>query len=203
MTAIRALPAFPAPLRPIEGRGPSPLRAWVLEDFAALLETLGGPSALLDARGHLLHATAGWMDGIPARDRSMVEGVLRRVLGASIGVSQMKVTAGAYAVQLSLVQLQGTDRPCAVATLAYVRPVPVAARPDWRSLAEAHGLPSRMAEVAGLIAEGLTNDEIANRMRVSRATVRRQTERVLRRLGVERRSGVAGRLTTPVSSAAS
>lgn len=201
MTAIRVAPTYVTPPRPLAGGAAMPLRAWVVDEFAALLDRLGGPSALFDARGHLLHATDAWTNGIPARDRSMVEGVVRRVLATSIGISQMKVTAGAYAAQLSLIQLNGTDRPCAVATLSHA--LPTAARPDWRGLAEAHGLPSRMAEVAGLIAEGLTNDEIADRMRVSPATVRRQTERVLRRLGVERRSGVAGRLTAPVIAAAS
>lgn len=196
MTAIRALPDFSAAQRPVEVRRPSPLRAWVLEEFATLLDTVGGPSALLDARGHLLHATAAWSDNLPVRDRSLVEAALRKILGASIGVSQMQVTAGAYTMKVSLVQLSGTDRPCAVATLLNTMPT-AAVRQDWRGLAEAHGLPSRMAEVAGLIAEGLTNDEIAERMQVSPATVRRQTERILRRLGIERRSGVAGRLAAP------
>lgn len=201
MTALPLFLPLPAAPSTATGRVPSPLRAWVHEEFATLLDTVGGRVALFDARGRLLHATAAWVGGLPVRDRQMVEGAVRQMLHKSIGVTRMTVTVGTYAVQLTLVQLHGADRPCAVATL--IGAPPVAMRPDWQALAASHGLPARMAEVAGLIAEGLTNDEIALRLRVSPSTVRRHTERILHRLGVERRSGVAGRLTAPAPHSAS
>jgi DNA-binding CsgD family transcriptional regulator len=53
------------------------------------------------------------------------------------------------------------------------------------------GLTPREAEVAGLLAEGHRNHEIAARLSVTEHTARRHTERVLRKLGVRSRSAVA------------
>lgn len=56
------------------------------------------------------------------------------------------------------------------------------------------GLTNRQAEVAGLLAEGLSNDEIAERLFVSPKTVDHHVSAVLAKLGVERRTDVADAL---------
>lgn len=56
------------------------------------------------------------------------------------------------------------------------------------------GLSPREAEVALLLAEGLDNKTIAERLHISPHTARRHTERVLRGLGVPSRAAVAMRL---------
>ncbi len=53
------------------------------------------------------------------------------------------------------------------------------------------GLTTREAEVALLVAEGLTSKEIAQRLSLSANTVRRHGEKVLEKLGLHARSGVA------------
>lgn len=52
-------------------------------------------------------------------------------------------------------------------------------------------LTPRQAEVALLLAEGLTDKEIAQHLEISRHTARRHTERVLSKLGLSSRAGVA------------
>jgi DNA-binding CsgD family transcriptional regulator len=61
-------------------------------------------------------------------------------------------------------------------------------------LAERHGFTVREAEVATLLATGLTNLEIASKLGISPFTARRHTERVLMKAGVKSRSGIAALL---------
>lgn len=60
------------------------------------------------------------------------------------------------------------------------------------------GLTPRQAEVALLIAKGLDNKAVAERLFISPHTARRHTEWVLKKLGVPSRSAVALRLMEPV-----
>jgi DNA-binding CsgD family transcriptional regulator len=68
------------------------------------------------------------------------------------------------------------------------------ALPTAAAVRERHGLSAREAEVALLLAEGLKNDTIADRLGLSPHTVRRHTEGVMRKLLVESRAAVASRL---------
>jgi DNA-binding CsgD family transcriptional regulator len=63
--------------------------------------------------------------------------------------------------------------------------------PTTRELRVAFGLQGREPEVALLAAEGLSNDAIAQRLRLSAHTVRHYLERVLTRLGLHSRKALA------------
>jgi len=59
------------------------------------------------------------------------------------------------------------------------------------------GLTPRERQVAELVAEGLTNKEIAERLYLSPGTVNIHLGRIYAKLGVSRRAAVVGRLTRP------
>ncbi len=61
-------------------------------------------------------------------------------------------------------------------------------------LATSFKLTPREVEIAHLIAEGDSNQHIADRLQLSVRTVHHHTERVLRKLGVRARAGVASRI---------
>lgn len=69
-----------------------------------------------------------------------------------------------------------------------------AALPTVEEIRARMGLTPRQAEVARLIARDLTSAEIAGRLGISVHTVRRHAERILPRLGVRSRKGIAARL---------
>lgn len=62
--------------------------------------------------------------------------------------------------------------------------------PSLKRIRARLGLTAREAEVALLVAEGLTSKEIAQRLGVSPHTARRHGEKVLEKLGLHARSGV-------------
>ena len=66
----------------------------------------------------------------------------------------------------------------------------------------ASGLTLRQAEVALMIADGLSNPEIAERLGISRFTARNHAEQILARLKVESRWQVARALCDTVAAAA-
>ena len=68
-----------------------------------------------------------------------------------------------------------------------VKSVPTGVRASTR--AHPAGLTRREAEVLGLVAEGLTNDEIADRLFLSAKTVDHHVSAVLGKLGVAPRAG--------------
>ena len=68
--------------------------------------------------------------------------------------------------------------------------------PSLETIQSRLGLTRRGAEVALLVAEGLANDEIANRLAISPHTVRHHLELVMARLNVNSRAGVARKLFT-------
>ena len=59
-------------------------------------------------------------------------------------------------------------------------------------LRERHRLTPREIEVARLVAQGLSNEEVAERLRVSFFTARNHVERVLPKLGAANRACVGG-----------
>jgi non-specific serine/threonine protein kinase len=80
--------------------------------------------------------------------------------------------------------------------LALERAVPSAPR----AAADDSGLTRREREVAGLIAEGLSNREIAARLVVAQRTAEGHVENILSKLGFTSRAQVAGWLATQSSS---
>ena len=73
---------------------------------------------------------------------------------------------------------------------------PVPRGPRQSTAANAEGLTEREAEIAGLVAIGLSNHEIAERLVLSDKTVGHHVSAILGKLGVRRRAEVAARLGT-------
>lgn len=80
-----------------------------------------------------------------------------------------------------------------VATLVRVRLLAPSVRSEAQLLRR-FGLTRREAEVATLLAAGASNKEIVSRLGITEFTARRHTENVLRKLEVDSRAKVAGRL---------
>jgi DNA-binding NarL/FixJ family response regulator len=78
-------------------------------------------------------------------------------------------------------------------------PVPRGPRPTTR--ANPHGLTEREWEIARLVALGLSNAEIADRLVVSPKTVGHHVSAVLAKLSVRRRAEVAAALSGVVAPA--
>lgn len=70
----------------------------------------------------------------------------------------------------------------------------VASLPSPEAVRDRLGLSAREAEVALLLAEGLSNADVAGRLFIAPATARRPTENVLGKLGLWSRAAVASAL---------
>jgi DNA-binding CsgD family transcriptional regulator len=104
------------------------------------------------------------------------------------------VTArGRYALRGTLVP-PGAFSPGPGALVGVTLEQATPALPPPEALRGRFGLTRREAEIALLIAEGLPNDAIAERLFVSTHTARRHTEGVLAKLDVKGRAAVAARL---------
>jgi non-specific serine/threonine protein kinase len=71
--------------------------------------------------------------------------------------------------------------------------------PTGRSTGDEYGLTRREREVAALIAEGLSNREIATRLVVAQRTAEGHVENILSKLGFTSRAQVAGWLANQTS----
>jgi DNA-binding CsgD family transcriptional regulator len=179
------------------------------------LDTLAEPLAVFDVDGREVHrnpALVALLAGDPERER--LEGTLRtlarglrRLAFATRGermiglagpppAEQAVATArGTYTLRGTLLAAGafGPDEACLISMQATVAPAPPS--PDEVRLR--FGLTAREAEVALLLAEGLRNDEIAERLFIAPGTARRHTEGVLAKLDVSSRAAVAARLLQP------
>lgn len=108
-----------------------------------------------------------------AREAQRVHEVATERASYQFRSSPMRPVTFGVEAALVLVQREGPVLPSAV------------------ELKKQFGLTARQAEVALLIAEGLDNRAVAERLFISPHTARRHTERVLRKLGVGSRSAVA------------
>lgn len=199
--ALQTLPL----LLPALFSGSTLFRQRALHDHgvAGLVPQLPFAAALLDRRSRRLYPNEHWLRAVHARDHRLVETTLLRA-AVSAPWAQLARTGAALrlAVGSYVISVCGDDSQEAgtAMSLALLKSA-VESGVDWRARAQAHGLPPGMAAVAGLIAEGKTNEEIAAALDVTPSAARRQTERLLARLGVKRRSGVASKLTeTPRTS---
>jgi DNA-binding CsgD family transcriptional regulator len=129
----------------------------------------------------------------PERDR-LVELIGRRVrqaAGATENVrvdEELELMGGGYRLVTSRAAA-GTLLPEAAVLMLVDRPGP--GLPTTQELRITFGLRGREPQVALLAAEGLSNADIAERLRLSAHTVRHYLERVMTRLGLHTRKGLA------------
>jgi DNA-binding NarL/FixJ family response regulator len=147
----------------------------VARDAAALMRTVGGRPAAIDpgsARAHLPRLTA--------RQREVAElvaaGASNREIAEQLSLSVRTVEGHVAAIRAVL----GVRSRAGVAAAA------ATGRP-----AEAVALTTREREIAGLVASGRANHEIAASLGLSVKTVERQLSGCYRKLGVSGRSGLA------------
>jgi DNA-binding CsgD family transcriptional regulator len=81
------------------------------------------------------------------------------------------------------------------ALLTVLRPHLAAIRERWDQRRHPAGLTDRETEVLALVAEGLTNKEIAGRLTISGTTVRSHLEHIFEKLDVHTRTAAVARLT--------
>jgi DNA-binding CsgD family transcriptional regulator len=158
--------------------------AWLAEGLARAREALGVPRT---------EARLGVEDPVGGLERLLSlphdePGWLQAALDspdAEPGASQLPPTAKTSETLLRLVTLR-----CALAAgIATLHRLP--ALPTTRELRVNFGLRGREPQVALLAAEGLSNADIAVRLRLSAHTVRHYLERVMERLGLHTRKGLA------------
>lgn len=145
------------------------------------LRPLAAEAALYDCSSH-----------DPASVRALAEALPTVALAATVAQGAEALAAGARAV---LFRDATPDRVAAALRAAgagllalddglasWIRPPPELSR------GEAEGLTPREAEVLGLLAEGLSNKGIAQRLSVSERTAKFHVESILGKLGAESRS---------------
>ena len=178
--------------------------------LAATLDALDRPLAAFDDDGRELHRNAALARLVAAEPHAWdLEAALGRTaralrrlafpragegpapLGAAVA-SEVTTARGRYVFTPTVLPegLLGAGGAFLVAVRADVGP----AFPTSDTIRERLGLSAREAEVALLLAEGLTNAQIADRLFIASATARRHTENVLGKLGIGTRAAVASAL---------
>jgi DNA-binding CsgD family transcriptional regulator len=176
-----------------------------LDWMGPLLDRVETPVLLADRRGDVVRANAA-LARFRARlgsGRSLEAHIVALLAQLQLGAQESgdqvpaamekEVVVGGLRVKLLATPLavpaQAADTLFAVLIEPITPPLPDAAHLKVRC-----GLSRRQAEVALLLAQGCTNAQVASALRISPHTARRHTERVLGKLGVGRRGGVAQRL---------
>jgi DNA-binding CsgD family transcriptional regulator len=136
----------------------------------------------------------------PARDRLLVEmrGLaaapppgIREPSSLNTCTACVDTERGKYRMRLSFIE-QAAPGGCRLAMVTLSRVAPPI--PEVAPLRARFGLTKRQAEVACLLAEGKSNEEIAKTFFISPHTARHHTEQVLTKLAVSSRASVAARL---------
>lgn len=115
---------------------------------------------------------------------------------SSFAVRELATQSARYRLRSSFASpdLMGPDGAMLLA-IERLKPAPMSpALPPPELLQERYGLTKREAEVALLLAEGLANDAIAERLFISTHTARRHTERVLEKMDLNSRKALALKL---------
>jgi DNA-binding CsgD family transcriptional regulator len=181
-------------------------------NVAGMLDSLVDPALMFDVGGALVHAnpaagrlTSGvdsarlrdeaqrvaWALGAIARRRSQPRQVSARAgadaSGEAQSVRRVQIGAIVYRLRGSIVgeQLLGAE-PAVLVTITAASAEPM----TDDTLRTEFGLTAREIEVARLLAEGLSNNEIADRLGVRFFTARNHVERTLAKLGVASRHRV-------------
>jgi DNA-binding CsgD family transcriptional regulator len=170
--------------------------------LAQLLDALGESLIVCDTAGREFQRTARLAELLaddPDRERVLAD---MRALGHSLGRRRMgSANAPAspigtleVATSVACYRLRGTCGgagvlgPDDVVLVALERLTPELPSPE--QLVERHGLTRRQAEVAVLLAHGMSNREIADRLSLSWSTVRHHAEWVFTKLGVHSRKAL-------------
>ncbi|WP_412061748.1 response regulator transcription factor [Rubrivirga sp. IMCC45206] len=174
------------------------------------LDVLAEPLAVFDLAGREVHrnpALAALLAVDPGADRVCAEmGALAAGLRA-LGTGRPGDAAGApveraVATPSAAYRLRGALLGAGLfgadgAVMVSVQREGAPPLPSAEVLRERHGLTRREAEVALLLAEGLSNAALAERLFISPHTARHHTERVLDKLGLTSRKALALHLLQP------
>jgi DNA-binding CsgD family transcriptional regulator len=169
------------------------------------LDAVGGAAALYQ-RGRECFRNAGLTDLLrsdPQRDE-LTEAMLeyaRRFTSASHGRAAMLatdldarcLTTAQNRYRLTATRFERRSESSPPMVMISVRPA-VPPLPDADHLAERYGLTARQSEVALLLARGMTNQEIADRLGIAEHTARHHAQRVLEKVGIGTRKALAMRL---------
>lgn len=171
----------------------------------ASLDAVGVPCALLGLDGRTCHRSPAFEAVLAAEPERLTLTAAVSDLAAALARASLvgghagpapvervvRTATRAYRLRATLVPQAACGPGPAVAVT--VGPEG-AVLPTAEAVVARFGLSPREAEVALLIAAGLANDVLAERLFISPHTARRHTERVLAKLGVGNRSAVAHRL---------
>ena len=168
-----------------------------------LIDTGDGSALLIDARGEIAHESAACRRlladetaadadcvrqaaarlalGTHAADRGAARGQPHAPVGTTVRTAR-------HRYELACTRTRAFDDRAPLALVTVQRQVP---RPlTDTEVRERFGLTVREVEVARLLAEGLTNQQLADRLGVSFFTARNHVERTLSKLGVSTRQRV-------------
>jgi DNA-binding CsgD family transcriptional regulator/PAS domain-containing protein len=192
-------------------------------NVARVLDSLAEPALMFDVRGTLLHANpaadrltstvdttrleaeaqrVAWALGAITRRRSQARSPIGRAAfdapSEPQSVRRLQIGAVVYCLRGSMVgeQLLGAE-PAVLVTVTTTTAKPI----TDDTLRTEFGLTAREIEVARLMAEGLSNSEIAARLGVKFFTARNHVERTLAKLGVSSRHRVGPLLRNELSEA--
>ena len=182
-----------------------------LDAYRTALDAAGEPLAVFDADGAETHRTpalaallAADPDGahlgaglaaFARRLRPLVFARRGEAFGADATTAAVRTARAEYALRAVLLPSGALGHGDAFLVTVEARGL-AAAFPTADALRQRHGLTKREAEVALLVAEGLTNDQIADRLFVSGHTVRHHVESAMGKLELtgQGRERVAPRL---------
>src|SRR5690606_8285811 len=174
-----------------------------LEAHRAALDAISEPLLVLDLQGRELHRNRAFTNLLkdePDADRLLAEayresrthgGDLLRLIQASgaDAAREVRTPTRQYRLRSTVVTpgILGSTGTIMVAFESAATP----ALPSAEALRAPFGLTRREAEVTLLMAEGLSNQDVADRLFVSAHTARRHTESVLSKLGLRSRKAIA------------
>ena len=188
-------------------------------NIAQMLDSLTDAALLFDAAGTLVHANAAADRLTSAADTARLRRETQRIAWALGAIAHRRATASrgpavrshdasqsatpttqSVRVGATVYQLRGTmvgeqltgAKPAVLITITVAAAKPLT---DDELQAE-YGLTARETQVARLIDEGLSNNEIADRLGVRFFTARNHVERTLAKLGVPSRNRVGPLLRT-------
>lgn len=172
-------------------------------EMSRMLDQLGQAILVTHSDGRELHRTSA-LAALLAEDActDRILGELRRVASSvaralsgrhcpPAGMHRLQTATAAYRIHgTSLAAGLLSRQPAILVSIERATPE----LPDIPSLVERHGLTTREAEVALLLARGLSNRQIAKRLRISAHTVRHHAEWVFSKLDIHTRKALALRL---------